>query len=84
MNISLPNQIVIYMQLRMGCPGSACSFAKGKRGIGGINCHKHYTELKSQTLFWSRRREVELEEEVYAIEATLEPYSVPASLDSYT
>lgn len=33
MNISLPNQIVIYMQLRMGCLGSACSFAKGeKRG----------------------------------------------------
>lgn len=33
MNISLPNQIVIYMQLRMGCPGSACPFAQGeKRG----------------------------------------------------
>jgi len=33
MNISLPNQIVIYMQLRMGCPGSACSFTTGeKRG----------------------------------------------------
>lgn len=31
MNISLPNQIVIYMQLRMGCPGSACSFAKGEK-----------------------------------------------------
>lgn len=36
MNISLPNQIVIYMQLRMGCPGSACSFAKGKKR-GGKN-----------------------------------------------
>lgn len=31
MNISLPNQIVIYMQLRMGCPGSACPCAEGEK-----------------------------------------------------
>lgn len=31
MNISLPNQIAIYMELRIGCPGSGCSFAKGEK-----------------------------------------------------
>lgn len=31
MNISLPNQIAIYMELRIGCPGSVCSFAKGEK-----------------------------------------------------
>lgn len=40
MNISLPNQIVIYMLLRMGCLGSACSLAKGEIGVGGRNGHK--------------------------------------------
>lgn len=53
MNISLPNQIVIYIQLRMGCLGSACTVAKGEIRVGGRNHHKLYTEQKSQTFFQS-------------------------------
>lgn len=51
MNISLPNQIVIYMQLRMGCPGSACPCAEGEKRGRRAKSSQILIELKSQTLF---------------------------------
>lgn len=51
MNISLPNQIVIYMQLRMGCPASACPCAEGEKRGRRAKSSQILIELKSQTLF---------------------------------